>query len=188
KQNLASQLPDVAARLRARLKGWCAELNPPGLALGPMAATWNDYFDFYLEGKPAPKPGAKAGPDPAATRGWQARGGSLIEKEGVLVLTPDKAGKGTFITRSQLRLAGPVTASMTFKTAASGQGAIAWRMDGDQDFLPANHVPFEVKASADWQTNEVQIPAKGRVIHVRIHLPAGPAQFRSLDLLPVSLR
>ncbi|MDI1315006.1 sulfatase-like hydrolase/transferase [Prosthecobacter sp.] len=180
KHNLASQHPDVAARLRTKLTAWCAELNPPGLALGPMAPVWNEYFDYYLDGKTAPKHEAEP------THGWLARGGSLIEKEGVLVLTPDKGGKGMFITRSQLKLAGPATATLTFKTAASGQGAIAWRVDGDKDFLPANRVPFEVKGSDDWQTHAVPIPAKGRVIHLRVHLPPGPAQFRTLDFKSAS--
>jgi uncharacterized sulfatase len=57
KHNLASQHPDIAARLRARLTAWCAELDPPGLATGPMARTWTDYFDHYLEGRPMPLPG-----------------------------------------------------------------------------------------------------------------------------------
>lgn len=184
KNNLVSQHPELAARLRAKLTDCCAELNPPGLALGALAPIWHDRFDFYLEGKPAPVAGvdAKAVPPPAATRGWLARGGSLSEKEGVLVLTLDKGGKGAFITRSQLNLAGAVTAALSFKTSASGQGAIAWRVDGDQDFLPANRVSFEVKASDDWQTSEVQVPAKGRVIHVRVHMPAGEVRFRTLDL------
>ncbi|MCX6848822.1 MAG: sulfatase-like hydrolase/transferase [Verrucomicrobia bacterium] len=184
RHNLASQHPDIAARLRTKLTTWCAELNPPGLALDPMSPVWNDYFDFYLEGKPAPKPEAE--PNASATRGWLARGGSLIEKDGVLVLTADKGGKGTFITRSQLKLPGPVTAKLIFKTAASGQGAIAWRMDGDKDFLPENRAPFEVKGNDDWQTREVQIPGKGRVIHVRVHLPPGSAEFRTIELQPAS--
>jgi hypothetical protein len=104
----------------------------------------------------------------------------------VLVLTPDKGGKGTFITRSQLKLPGPVTAKIIFKTAATGQGAIAWRVDGDKDFLPANRAPFEVKASEEWQTHEVQVPATGRVIHVRVHLPHGQAEFSTLDFKPAS--
>jgi arylsulfatase A-like enzyme len=182
KHNLASQHPDIAARLRTKLTAWCAELNPPGLALGPMAPIWNDYFDYYLEGKPAPKPEL----DTTATRGWLARGGTLSEKDGVLMLTPDKSGKGTFITHSQLKLAGPVTAKLTFKTAASGQAAIAWRMDGDKDFLSANRAPFEVTASDDWQTHAITLPAKGRIIHVRVQLPAGPAQFRTLDFKPAA--
>ena len=100
------------------------------------------------------------------------------------MLTPDKGGKGTFITRSQFKLAGPVTATLTFKTTASGLGAIAWRVDGDKDFLPTNRASFEVKSSDDWQTCEVQLPAKGRVIHVRVHLLTSPAQFRTLDFKP----
>jgi uncharacterized sulfatase len=51
KHNLAAKHPDIASRLRAKLTAWSAELNPPGLALGPMAPTWNNYFDYYLEGK-----------------------------------------------------------------------------------------------------------------------------------------
>jgi arylsulfatase A-like enzyme len=182
KHSLASQHPDIAVRLRAKLTAWCAELNPPGLALGPMAPTWNDYFDFYLEGKPAPKPEAK--PSASATRGWVARGGSLIEKDGVLKLTPDKGGKGTFITRSQLKIAGPATVKLTLKTAASGAAAIAWRVEDDKDFLPANRVSFEVKASTDWQTHEIPLPAKGSIIHVRVHLPAGGAEFRAIEFKP----
>lgn len=182
KHSLASQHPDIAARLRTKLTAWCAELNPPGLALGPMAPIWNDYFDYYLEGKPAPKPEG----DGTGTRGWIARGGSLNEKDGVLTLTPDKGGKGVFITRSQLKIAGPATAKITLKTSGSGHAAIAWRVDGEKDFVPANRVPFEVKASDDWQTHDVQIPAKGRVIHVRVHLPPGPAEIRTLDFKPAA--
>ncbi|MSU27300.1 MAG: hypothetical protein EXS27_05215 [Pedosphaera sp.] len=51
KHNLAAKHPEIAARLRAKLTAWGAGLNPPGLALGPMAPTWNNYFDHYLDGK-----------------------------------------------------------------------------------------------------------------------------------------
>ncbi|MCX6855642.1 MAG: sulfatase-like hydrolase/transferase, partial [Verrucomicrobia bacterium] len=43
KNNLAAKHPEVATRLRAKLKSWADTLNPPGMALGPMASTWNDY-------------------------------------------------------------------------------------------------------------------------------------------------
>lgn len=180
KHSLASLHPDIATSLRSKLTRWCGELNPPGLALGALAPIWHDSFDFYLEGKPAPV--AKAEPNTSVTRGWLARGGSLIEKDGVLVLTPDKGGKGTFITRSQLHLNGPVIGALSYKTDAAGQGAIAWREEGDKDFLPASRVPFEVKTSEDWQATEVKIPTKGKVIHVRVHMPAGEVQFRAIDL------
>jgi arylsulfatase A-like enzyme len=186
KHNLASQEPEIAARLRAKLKTWADGLNPPGMALGPMAPTWNDYFDFYLEGKPAAKPVAKTEPDAIATHGWIARNGTLTEKDGVFILTPENARKPAFITRSQLKLAGPVAAKLVVKTTASGTGAIAWRMSDDKDFLPANRVSFELQSTSDWQTHEITLPANGRVIHVRVHVPPGPAQFRTLDFKPAS--
>lgn len=181
KHNLGSQHPDIAARLRTKLAAWCGGLHPAGLALGPMSPIWNDYFDFYLEGKPIAPPAENPAANGGETQGWIARGGTLVEKDGVLVLTPDKGGKGAFITRSQLRLAGPVTAKITLKTAATGPAAIAWRMSDDKDFLPANRATFEVKGNDDWQTHEITLPANGRVIHVRVHLPAGSATFRTLD-------
>jgi arylsulfatase A-like enzyme len=51
KHNLAAKHPEIANRLRAKLTAWCAELEPPGLATSPMAPTWNNYFDYYLDGK-----------------------------------------------------------------------------------------------------------------------------------------
>lgn len=181
KHNLASQHPEIATRLRARLTSWCAELTPPGLALGPMAATWNDYFDFYLEGKPAPKPAAKSEPDTAATRGWLARGGSLTAKGDVLVLTPDKQSKGCFITRSQINLRPPASIHLTLKTTATGPAAIAWRNDGDKDFLPANRLPLQLQSTPDWQTHTLDLPTSARIIHVRVHLP-GAAEIREIEL------
>ncbi|MBE7498023.1 MAG: sulfatase-like hydrolase/transferase [Verrucomicrobiaceae bacterium] len=181
KHNLASQHPEIATRLRAKLTLWCAELTPPGLALGPMAATWNDYFDFYLEGKPAPKPSAKTEPDTAATRGWLARGGSLTAKDDILVLTPDKQSKGCFITRSQINLRPPASIHLTLKTTATGPAAIAWRNDGDKDFLPANRLPFQLQSTPDWQTHTLDLPTTARIIHVRVHLP-GAAEIREIEL------
>jgi uncharacterized sulfatase len=182
KHNLAAQHPEIATRLRAQLKTWADGLTPPGMALGPMAATWNDYFDHYLEGKTiAPRaetPSATA----SETKGWEARNGKLTAKDGLFILTPDKADKPTFITKSKLKLAGPVIAKITLKTAANGQAAIAWRIDGDKDFLPANRVAFPIQGSDSWLTHTLQIPTTGRVIHVRVHLPAGSAEFREIEL------
>ena len=95
KQNLAAQHPDIASRLRAKLTAWCSELNPPGLALGPMAPTWNNYFDFYLEGKPVGPTGGKPKGQAAAadSQGWQARNGTLAVTDGALQLTSEGGGK-----------------------------------------------------------------------------------------------
>jgi len=182
KHNLAAKHPDIATRLRTKLKIWADGLNPPGMALGSMAATWKDYFDHYLEGKTTAPRAEAAQATASETNGWEARNGQLTVKDGLFILTPDKADKPTFITKAKLKLAGPVTANITLKTSATGQGAIAWRIDGDKDFLPANHLTFLLQSTPDWQTHELQIPTTGRVIHVRVHLPAGAAEFREIEL------
>ncbi len=182
KHNLAAKHPEIATQLRAKLKTWADGLIPPGMALGPMASTWNDYFDHYLEGKTV-APRAET-PEASEIHGWVARNGKLTAKDGLFILTPDKADKPTFITKSKLKLAGPVAAKLTLKTTATGQGAIAWRTSDENDFLPPNRVVFSIKASNDWQTHELQIPATGRVIHVRVHLPACAAEFREIELNP----
>jgi uncharacterized sulfatase len=181
KHNLATQHPEIATRLRSKLKTWADGLTPPGMALGPMASTWNDYFDHYLEGKtiaPRAEPPATTASE---TKGWEARSGKLTAKDGLLILTPDQANKPTFITKSKLKLAGPVTAQITLKTAATGQGAIAWRLNDDKDFLPSNRLTFPLQTTSDWQSHTLQIPTTGRIIHVRVHLPPGAAEFRTLD-------
>lgn len=53
KQNLAAKHPEIASRLRTKLSDWSQSLSPPGLATSAMAKTWNDYYDYYLDGKPA---------------------------------------------------------------------------------------------------------------------------------------
>lgn len=51
RHDLKSAHPEIANRLRGKLKTWSETLNPPGLTTGPMAKAWMDYYDFYLEGK-----------------------------------------------------------------------------------------------------------------------------------------
>ena len=184
KHNLATQHPEITTRLRSKLKSWADGLTPPGMALGPMASTWNDYFDHYLEGKTiantfskAPKVEADAG-----FQGWLARNGTLNVKDGVLQLTADKSKQSPFITRSQLKLKGPLTATFSIKSDTAGAGGIAWRMDGNKDFLPATRVAFKVSAESDWQILDVELPPSGKIIHLRLHFPGGSTQIQKIEL------
>lgn len=183
KQNLTAKHPEIATRLRAKLKTWADGLNPPGMALGPMAATWNDYFDHYLEGKTianVPEKASKSKADPGV-QGWLARNGTLSVKDGILLLKSDKGNQAPFITRSRLKLKGPLVASLTIKTDTAGAGGIAWRMDGDKDFLPVNRASFKVSADSDWQTLKVELPPSGKIIHLRLHLPGGSTQIQKFE-------
>lgn len=183
KHNLASDHPDKATQLREKLTAWCAELDPPGLALGPMAPTWNAYFDHYLEGKTVAPPTAKETSVSMAVKGWEARGGSVTDDNGVIVFTPEKKGKGGFLTKTQTQIAGPVQVTLELK-AAPGTGSVAWRVEGDKDFLPANRVTFTVADSDDWQVREFVLPATSPVIHLRVQTPGGEARFRTLQFKP----
>lgn len=190
KHNLAAQHRDIANRLRANLTAWCSELNPPGLALGPMAPTWNNYFDHYLEGKPVGTPGGKPEGQAASSdsQGWQARNGTLVVKDGALHLVGKEGpqAKAAFLTRSQFKATGPVTVKLSLKTSAAGQAAIAWRSSAQKDFVPENRAVFQIAASDDWQTHEVQLPVTGTLIHLRLHLPGGSTLVRQFELHPAA--
>lgn len=183
KRNLAAKDPDKATELREKLTSWCAELDPPGLALGPMAPTWNDYFDHYLEGKTVAPPTAKEVPASTAVKGWEARGGTVADENGVIVFTPEKKGKGGFLARTRTKLAGPVTVRLEMK-GAPGAGSVSWRVEGDKDFLPANRVSFTLEESPDWQVREIVLPATAPVIHLRVQAPGGEARYRKLQFKP----
>jgi len=192
KHNLAAQHPDIAKRLRVKLTAWAAELKPPGLATGPMATTWNEYFDHYLVGKTitrASRNRANLSEDEAETpakaevsadtQGWQVRNGTLTAKDGILTLTPQKGA--AFLVRTGLRLRAPATAKVTLKSSIAGEASFAWRTDEQKDFLPANRARFTVNASEDWQTHEIKLPATGTIIHLRLHPPGGVTLFREIQ-------
>ena len=148
-----------------------------------MAKTWNDYFDHYLEGKTLPNRAAKASQPGEQTLGWEARNGTLTSADGILTLIPEKKG-AAFVTRTGIRLKSPAVVTLAVKSDAAGPGAIAWRIEGEKDFLPDSRVSFEVAKANEWQTCEVPLPAAGTIIHLRIHLPGGTSQIRKITLNP----
>ncbi len=188
KHNLAAEHPEVAARLRTRLSGWCDELQPPGLATGPMAATWTQYFDHYLEGRlqPPPSPSDLSGSeDRSRLRGWLGRGIQLTVADHVLQLRAEngteKANRRGFITHSDIKLAGPATARVTLKCAA-GPVSIAWRTDKEKDFITANRAAAQATDNPDWQTVELSLPSTEQIVHVRLEFPAGDVDIQSIDM------
>ncbi|MCY2976295.1 MAG: sulfatase-like hydrolase/transferase [Planctomycetota bacterium] len=186
KNNLVSKHPDIANRLRGKLKTWADSLNPPGMALGVMNQNWDNYFDYYLEGKKIaiPKPQTPNTNDASKkTAGWLARNGTLVSKDGIMVLSSDKA-KAPFIARSSLALKVPADIKLKIKNNAGGPASIAWRVDGEKDFVSKNRITFVVDASDDWQTHEVRLPATAKIIHIRIHLPGGITQLEPIQMSP----
>ncbi|MEN3942891.1 sulfatase-like hydrolase/transferase [Prosthecobacter sp. SYSU 5D2] len=188
KNNVADQHPEVAARLRTQLKTWCDELNPPGLALGPMAQVWHDYFDHYLEGKTVPLNPAGASKAAVGIQGWLARNGSLSVKDKALLLTVDaKAGKGArpFLANADIRnLAGPVSVTLKIRSQKGGQGSFSWRTHEQKDFLKENTVSFDHAGGDSFQEVTVDLPVVGRMIHVRIM----PGAVGNVEILSLQMR
>ena len=52
--NLAAKHPERIAQLKKKLTTWSKDLQPAGLTTDGMSEVWEQYFDFYLDGKPAP--------------------------------------------------------------------------------------------------------------------------------------
>ena len=187
KNDLSAQHPEIADRLRARLRQWAAELDPPGLAQKPMSQTWENYFDFYLDGKPAPPLETKfrgANPSGGPVKGWIARGGKLSVNDGSLQLVSSSGGdaKSPFFVCNNLALEGPITAAITLKTEKSGNATIAWRTQGQKDFAADCRTSFAVSGSSKRDELTVTLPVAGKMIHLRIVVPAGRSQIDGLSM------
>lgn len=184
--NVAKQHPDVADRLRKRLRSWSQELSPPGLATGPQSAAWDDYFDFYLEGKPAklpPRAVAKNTGSASTAGNWLVRGGKLDLKNDVMSVVPD-GKKSVALIRNGMQLTGPVTVKITFKLADSKPIGLHWRTRNEKTFSSENQIAISVRETSEWQTQSIEIPDAMEVIHVRFNLPASRMQIKSLELSP----
>ncbi len=190
KQNLAAQHPEIATRLRSKLKDWTSTLNPPGLAVGKMSEVWNNYYDFYLDGKPAtpirekfaPNDSPKKPRSSANVKGWLARNGELSLVEGALQVV-SSGKKSTFLVRNGLKkIPGPLNAYVKLKSSESGKVTIAWRTETQKDFVEECQASVEIKSSDDWKNYSLTLPVEGKLIHLRIVLPSGKTSVREIKL------
>jgi uncharacterized sulfatase len=177
-KNLAAQNPDIAARLEAKFKTWSATLKPPG-APEPNNDQDNMFFAAHVDKtiaqatkrRPAAtKATTKNAVSDGSVQGWLCRNGTLTVKNGALVITPEAGAKkaAPFLTHAELDLAGPVTSTLRVRAKQGGQSSVAWRTHEQKEFAPENTAAFDWPTSADWQEVKVELPAKGRLIHLRI--------------------
>ena len=187
KHNLAAKHPEIVARLQTKLAGWARELSPPGLEAGQMSTTWEQYFDFYLDGKPAPAPSSagnrRKSRSTSALQGWIARNSTATVKDGALQIIPDKAARRRpFIACAKLNTPGPTIVTVELRSTTGGRAGFAWRTQGQQDFPPDQHVSLQIAASDDLQEIKAEVPAQGRIIHMRVLLPDGESSIRRIGL------
>ncbi|QDU40896.1 Arylsulfatase precursor [Maioricimonas rarisocia] len=183
KHDLLAEHPEIAARLEEKLAMWAGQLDPPGLETREMSQTWESYFDFYLDGKPAPPLRAKVNQQ-SSTQGWIVRSGKLALVDGALRITPQRGNqRRAFIASTDVKVPGPAAATVTLRASEEGRASISWRTEGQKDFPAGQSVSFDV--AEGWQTVKVDVPAKERIIHIRFVPPQGTTDVKRITLSSV---
>lgn len=173
-KNLLAEHPETAKRLEKQLSTWSNDLQPAGLATKGMSPVWEQYYDFYLDGKPAP-PLRKQPAPTASGKGALCRGGTTKIQSGALLVTPvPKSKNGPFLVKNGLKLHGEFTATIKIRSEQDGPVGISWRLANQKDFIPGQIITAPAKASPDWQTVTLDVPAEGTTIHLRLLLPNHP--------------
>ena len=171
--NLAAQHPERVAQLKKKLTTWSKDLQPAGLTTEGMSEVWEQYFDFYLDGKPAPPLRKKHEVASNPKNATIIRGGSGEFRDKVLHVTP--APKGSpFLVKNDLKLNGPFTATFKLLTDKDAKVGISWRHADQKDFTADQVFTTTIPVNKDWQPVTLQVPATGKTIHLRLHLPPHP--------------
>ncbi|MGB0579829.1 MAG: sulfatase family protein [Limisphaerales bacterium] len=179
--NLLVSEPKVAARLRSKLFAWSGELKPAGLEAKGMSEVWENYYDFYLDGKPAPPLREKFRPDNSGDKqGWIARNAKLEVRNKALQVLP-QSKRPPFLVLSKLKHKGAFKAKVQLSNEKPGRLGISWRLEGQKDFADDQVATVEIPVVPDFHEHEIDVPAKGTVIHVRLLLPAGRTSIRTIE-------
>ena len=169
KHNLISSEPEIADRLRSKLVAWSEELQPPGVETKAMSTTWEDYYDFYLDGKPAPKQRAKFLPEAPATenqndqalQGWTLRNGSVVAKVGRIEIQSNSGAKqGSFLANSKLEIPKGSVATIRMRSAVAGQAGMSCASRGKKILQPVRW--FTLIATRKCRTTSSICPRRTR--------------------------
>jgi uncharacterized sulfatase len=186
--NLIHASPDIARRLEAGLQRWADSLPTPGL---PVEINDQDrlFFSTHVDPSlPYPDPSkaaSKAGKRPEAGREWICRNGTMVRRDGALIVNPSPGGAApVFLTVMNLDLTGPVTMDIEARSSSGGEGRVVWRKQGEKDFVPDAFATFSWPAGGEWKPVRVNLPVDGRVIHLRLQPPTGAegVEIRSIEL------
>ncbi|MGA0029263.1 MAG: sulfatase [Opitutales bacterium] len=185
-KNLFAAQPAVVARLTKALKEWSETLTPPGLPTSFDAHHEGMFAEHGVIPPLSETAKGKAAP-PGSIQGWLCRNGSIVVKDGALVVTADpKAAQNAkpFLAKTGLVLDGPVTAVIKAEAREATSCSLSWRTRAQPDFLPANVVRFTLPAGSSEQ--QIPLPVAGQAIHVRFNLggQAEGLRLRAIELRP----
>ena len=167
---------------------WNATLPPPGLPRDVVGEDQKFYDDHVNKtGVKATKRPRKAteGKGTKPTENWVVRNGAAEVMDGALRIT--SSGKQSpFIAFTGVSIPGPASAIASVRSEKGGKIGFSWRLDGQKDFAPEQTVKQDLAASPEFQNVNVNIPANGSIIHLRLMLPDGTTDLRRLELKDTS--
>jgi len=194
--------------LRARLRAWTRELDPPGFSDNGSGAV-RSYFDHYFDGKPqvltaevranaAAKAGLSGKTQKNVEKGKEKKGKAGGPEKANADIAPftarnavvKRGPKGVeirakkdrtrpFLVLSQLELDGAFEVELAFGAPAAGAYQVAWRSQG-QDAFPEEQVAEQVRDAKDAGALKIHVPAQGKTIHLRLILPVGETPLQSV--------
>jgi len=180
-RNLATEQPEVVARLDRRLREWAAQLQPPGLSeeASAFSRRHEDLFgehELIVSEGGVVRSAAPVRGEEGAIQGWIARNGVLRKTEAGLLLEPESelAGARAFLTNSRLDIPGPVTVVLRIRAVAGGRGPgrLTWRTR-EASFAEHQESEFRWPEGPEWRDVSVELGERSRIQHVRIQPPLG---------------
>ena len=185
KHNLIEKHPGIAKSLSAKLQGWSTELQPPGLSTGGMSEVWENYYDYYLDGKPAPPLRAKFQASSASKdtviKDWVIRNATAQRTDVGYKITRIGKSNRPFIAAAKLDLPSRVQVQVEANALSKGQIGIQWRERDQKDFA-TKQVSKVDAVKNKLKRYSIPVIAQDRVIHVRLILPTDGAEIRSVQI------
>ena len=185
RRNLLLKHPDTAAALSKKLTAWASEMQPPGLETKQMSEVWEQYFDFYLDGKPAPPRPSSAAPSSDSVDGWVVRNCRAKQTRAGLVLRPNatlSADDNVFIAANRLSLPADFRMKVRLSSPQPGPVKIQWREEGQRDFGEGQIVSMAEESSVAVTEIEGQANATKKVIHIRLLCPKSGTTIQSVEI------
>jgi uncharacterized sulfatase len=184
-RNLIARQPELAARLEAKLEAWCQTLTPAGMP-PPLVDRHVQLFAEHALSRAQGPTGSAPSAGSENLLHWVCRGGTLTKRDGAASIVAEPSVR-PFIARTGLNLLGPVTVNLRVRATRGGAATVSWRSK-TSGFSSEQSVTFTWPTVDTWQQVRVELPARERIIHVRIALPAEGEgiEVQRIELAPTS--
>lgn len=92
-------------------------------------------------------------------------------------------GPQPFLGTAQIKYNAPMTVHLKVRSPKGGQGKVAWKTAGQDDFNKTQSTAFTLTASSDWQEVTVNLPIKAKTQLIRLYLPVedAPVEIKSIE-------